>query len=443
MTAQHAGSRKRSRKFWTTTTVGVVFIVGLVVAAVVVFNKPAITTLLKPGDWRTIQLDANRFLFGNISQVKVAGVKAGIVQKVEPGPDGKAVVTVKMKHDAVEKLGSKPSAVVRPNTLLGGLYYISLRPGGDRTKAWTKEIPADRTRLPVELDQVAQTLQPKSLSGARTTIRQYDKALEQGGGKQLDAVLHDAPDTLGPGTNVLEALQGTRPNMDLPELVDNLEKTGGTLTKHEDQLPSIVRDLGTTSHVLADAAKPTSQAIHELPSTLDTADQGLNQLHTTLDKLKNTADPARPAVQQLSTTLDALNPVLVKALPVVKDLRGALHDARPLVKDLVPTSKRTTAVLDDLHGPVLNRINGPVAKTVLNPYHGSGPYKHSGGSTPVYQVVGHALTGFDMAGAEADKNGNAVEFHPGASPGSLNDLPVPLQHWLNNVLLHVGGGGNG
>jgi phospholipid/cholesterol/gamma-HCH transport system substrate-binding protein len=441
VTAQHAGRRKRSRKFWTTTTIGVVFIVGLVVAAVVVFNKPAITTLLKPGDWRTIQLDSNRFLFGNISKVKVAGVQTGVVQKVEPGPEGKAVATVKMNHDAVKKLGSKPSAVVRPTTLLGGLYYIALRPGGDRTKEWTQQIPADRTRQPVELDQIAQTLQPKALSGARTTIRQYDKTLEQGGGKQLDAVLHDAPDTLRPATGVLKALQGTRPNMDLPELVDNLEKTGRTLTKHEDQLPSIVTDLNTTSHVLAETADPTSRAIHELPATLDTADKGLGQLHTTLDKLKKTSGPAQPAVRRLTTTLDTLNPVLVKALPVVQNLRGALHDARPLVRELVPTSKRTTTVLNDLHGPVLNRINGPVAKTVLNPYHGTGPYKKSGGSMPVYKVVGHALTGFDMAGAEADKNGNAVEFHPGFSPGSINDLPVPVQHWLNKVLLHAEGAG--
>jgi phospholipid/cholesterol/gamma-HCH transport system substrate-binding protein len=443
VTAQHAGPRKRTRKFWTTTTIGVIFIVGLIVAAIVVFNKPAIQTLLKPGDWRTIQLQGNRFLFGSISQVKVAGVKSGIVQKVEPGPDGKAVATVKMHHDAVEKLGSEPSAVVRPNTLLGGLYYISLRPGGDRTKKWTEQIPADRTRLPVEVDQVAQGLQPKALQGTRTTIQQYDKTLERGGGKQLDAVLHDAPGTLRPGTKVLEALQGTRPNMDLPELVDNLEKTGRTLTTHEDQLPSIVHDLGTTSNVLADTAKPTSQAIHELPGTLDTANKGLGQLHTTLDKLKNTSKPAQPAVKQLTKTLDALNPVAVKAVPVVKKLRGALHETRPLVKDLVPTSRRTTTVLNDLHGPVLDRINGPIAKTVLHSYHGSGPYKHSGGSMPVYKVVGHALTGFDMAGAEADKNGNAVEFHPGASPGSLNGLPVPIQHWLNNALLHTEGGGNG
>jgi phospholipid/cholesterol/gamma-HCH transport system substrate-binding protein len=430
------------RKLPTAVVALIVFavVVGALVAAI---GKPQLTTWfaqLGGAEVRHVHFAADQFLLEDASKVKIAGVNSGVVDRVHPSPGGGADVTLVVDHEAISKVGDTPSARLRPTTLLSGLFYIEIVPGGDRTADWTEDIPLDRTRLPVEVDDLAERLQPDALEGAKAAVTQLDTTLgEAGGNDALHDLLADAPGTLGPAAGVLESVRGTRPDVDLAGLVTNLQKTSAVLTQKDGQLDGIIATLHDTSRVFADTSRPVADAIRNLPATLDTTNAGLTRLDGSLDRLKDTAGPARPSVQQLDTLLDKIQPVLTDARPLVADLRVALQDVRPLVSDLVPASDGTRQVLDDLSGPVLDRVNGPVKDTVFTGYQGTGPYQATQGDNPFYQELGYMFSGLAKAGAYTDPAGHAVAFHPGAGLGTASGVGNVSLEQMYQQLFHGNG----
>ncbi|MGH3433936.1 MAG: MlaD family protein, partial [Thermocrispum sp.] len=317
--------------------IGVLFIATAIVAGVVLFNKNAIFTALRPGETIDIRFAANKGLIENLSQAKVAWVPVGVVSDVERQHDGTVLVSVKVDEGTKDKLGSEPSAVIRPTTLLGGNYFVDLVPGGDRTPdAFAGSIPLNRTRLPVELDKVASALQPNVLKGAQGTIRRFDKTLGEEGRAAIREFAEDAPSALAPTGEMLTALQGTRPRTDLTHVVSGLENTARVLTAQQGQLDSVISGLKQTTGVLSGRSTELSSALETMPSTLDSTRAGLSRLDVTLGKLRDTAEPARPIARELATTLEHLDPVLAKSRPVVRDLTDLMADAQPLVERLNP-----------------------------------------------------------------------------------------------------------
>ncbi len=135
-------------------------------------------------------------------------------------------------------------------------------------------------------------------------------------------------------------------------------------------------------------------------------------------------------VRELNTVLATADPVLVKAQPVVSQLRGVLVDARPLVQDLVPAGRQATTVLDDLSGPVLDRVNGPVRQFVLAPYHGTGPYAAASSDKPVYQELAYMFTTLAHSSVLSDRNGATIALQPGVGAGTVGGLPISLEQLL-------------
>jgi phospholipid/cholesterol/gamma-HCH transport system substrate-binding protein len=84
--------------------------------------------------------------------------------------------------------------------------------------------------------------------------------------------------------------------------------------------------------------------------------------------------------------------VLKEARPVIADARVVARDARPLVQDLVPTAENAMGLLDDVRGPVLGRLNGPVKKAVLSPWHGTGLYEGGGNDHLLYEEAAYLMS---------------------------------------------------
>jgi phospholipid/cholesterol/gamma-HCH transport system substrate-binding protein len=435
-------TRPRTRRKLPTSVVALI-VLGLVAGSLVAgLGKPQIKSwarLLTGDPVRHVHFAADQFLFADASKVKVAGVDSGVVDSVTPAPDGGADVALIVDKGVVTTVGDTPTAKVRPTTLLSGLFYVEIVPGGDRTKPWAGDIPLERTQLPIEVDDLAERLQPDALQGAKTAVTQLDTTLgEAGGNDALHTLLADAPATLEPAGGVLAALRGNRPDVDLHRLVVGLQHTSAALTQKEGQLSQVVSTLHDTTSVFADTAAPVATAIDHLPGALDTADTGLHALDGSLDKLRDTAGPARPIVQKLDDVLTTAQPVLAGARPVVADLRTALTDVRPLVDGLVPASQGTTAVLDDLRGPVLDRLNGPVKDFTFSGFQGTGPYQYTHGEDPFYQELAYMLAGVDKAGAYVDPNGHAVAFHPGVGPGTVPGFGNVSLEQMYQQLFHGG-----
>ncbi|OLM08899.1 MULTISPECIES: MlaD family protein [unclassified Pseudonocardia] len=423
MTAVLTSWRNRPRKKLSPFTIGIVFIVVVLLLFLGLFNKDRIGTWLRSGESITVHFAEDYKLRAFISEVKTAYVPAGKVSAVERADDGGALVTLKVDEAAVDTLGSAPTATIRSTTLLGGIYFVDLQPGGDPGRFTGDEIPQERTEVPVELDKVAQALQPDALEGLSSTVGNLDGALEGPGTDALRRLTASAPAALGPAAGVLDAARGESPE-DLTRVVDGLENTSRVLTRNESQLGTIVDDLATTTSVLGRRAQDVGVTLDGLPQTLTTARAGLERLDGTLNTLRDTASDIRPVATQLDSTLGRLDPVIEKAVPFVADTRALLGDARPLVEQLVPASSGATDTLDNLRGPVLDRLNGPVNDLLSNPYTGSGPYGQTKSDRPLYWDAVYTFVNLGRASSYEDQNGGTIAFQPGVGTGSVGGLPV-------------------
>lgn len=410
----------------------IVTLVGLALA-----YKPEIQSLFRSGHTITAEFDRNYQLYANETRVEVAGLDVGLVTDLERTDDGTMLVSMEVDDSAIDSLGAQPSARVKPNTVLGGAYSVELTRGGQPGEYDGETIPAARTSTPQELDRILEAFPSPARKSLQGTVKHFDATLANGGSKSLRALLKSAPATLRPSAVVLNAAQGTRPGVDLPQLVTNMNSFADAMTRRSGQLEDIVTSLHTTTNVLAEQSKPLADGIATLPPTLRSARSGMVDLRGTLDRLTNTAESFRPTARKLDPLLRKLKPALDRALPLMEDLRALTVDAEPAVRQLVPVTRRGTQTLSPIEGPVLKRVNGPIAKTVLNTWRGSGPYRNSGGGMQAnhkfYEELGYLASNLDRASMMQDEQGSILGFQVGFNTRSVAGTPLTLPQLLEQL----------
>ncbi|GAA3522776.1 hypothetical protein GCM10022222_00800 [Amycolatopsis ultiminotia] len=420
---------------------GAVLLLLVVGALFGVYQKERIGTVLSSGDVVRAEFAREYRLEPNKSEVKVAGVVVGTVTGVGKAGQGHSLVTMKVDDGTVGKLGSRPSAIIRPTTLLGGNYYLELVPGGDRRAYDTAQpIPVARTSVPAELDQVLATLPGRARESVQASTRLTDEALKAGAGDAAGDLVRDAPGALAPAKDVLSAARGTRPQEDLYQLVPDLDSATETMTRKEGQLAGVIDSLRDVSATLAAQRSPLADTVGRLPATLGSTRKGLDALSGSLDRVIAVAGKAAPAVKELTPLLQKANPVVAQALPLVRDLRPLLRQVRPLADELVPTAKGATSTLNNVRGPVLDRVNGPIAKTVLSPWSGTGAYAGDGGNGHLfYQEVGYLAAHTANLSQYGNKNGRMLGLALGVGVSSVGGNDPGTAKLLQSLGLIPGG----
>lgn len=416
--ARRSGPRTRR----STITIGLVIIAVAAAVVAAIFQKPAIFSALRPGETMQVAFTRDYKIDAYSTAVKIAGSPVGEVSGISDAAGGGVVVSLKVDDGTLEKLGTVPTAEIRPTTVLGGKYYISLAPGGDRGTFTGGVIPATRTTIPVELDTVLAAIPPAAQKGLQGMTAKLDDTFRAGAGTSLDNVLADAPRVLAPTGVTLDALRGTHQDTDLLQTVSGLNSTAQVLTATPGQLASVVDSLAATSKVLGDNSAPLAQAISQLPDALRTTTTGSRALSTALDKVTAVASDARPSVQELDPLLKDLDPALAELRPVLADLRPLLQDAQPLVQQLTPTVAQGTSVLRDLNGPVLQRVNGPITDQITSEWHGNAPkYPNGGGDGNLfYQELGSMFAKLDNSTQYFNGTAHMLGFQPGAGTTSVD-----------------------
>lgn len=428
--------RARGGKPMPSLTVGLIALAVTALVAVVLYFKPTVATYLASGGSLQAEFKENYLgkLFPGETSVKLSGIESGTVSDVEYTDRGTTLVTMNVDDGILEKIRSKPTAAITPRTLLGGLYSIELRPGGPEGDFPDGDlIPLKRTSLPSGLDRITEALPRPTRQAVQDVVKNADAALAAGSKEELGKLLDTAPDTLAPAGKVLRAARGTRPGVDLPQLVTNLESASQAINRREGQLDSVLDNLDRTTGVLAAQSRPLADTISDLPATLRETRGGVTKLGGSLDRLTTTAESFRPAAQELDPLLAELDPVLTEARPLVEQLRPLLADARPAVDQLVPVSEKATSVVDDLRGPVLQRVKGPVLDTVMNTYRGTGPFEGSGDGFQAdhkfYEELGYLVTNLDRGSKTQDPQGSLLSFQVGVGPltsvAGLQNVSLP------------------
>jgi len=401
---------------------GTIFVIVAVVAGLLLFQKQRVMTSLTPGDTIAADFASNHRITPFQARVKIAGVPVGSVTTVKRLDNGHTRLGIKVKGDALDLMGTAPSAAVRPTTLLGGNYYLEIIPGG-RRGAFHGTIPMSRTHLPVELDSIAAALNAPAREGVRSSVRDLSGALDDEGSKALQDLSAHAPKTLKPMAGAMEATRGTQPGTDLPTLVRGFESASRVLSERNGELDSSVANLAKTTAVLDARGNDMRKSLDDMPDTLESTDKMLGKLRKTLDTLEDTSDDIRPSVEALDELLEDLDPTLVKARPVIRDLRVVAHDLRPVLDDLTPMADDLTAVFNNVRGPVLNRVNGRILPALNSDWEGTGLYENNGTDNELYKEMAYALSGLDQ-GHIADANGAMSTVISSYGPGSLFGLPI-------------------
>ena len=393
-------------------------------AGVLLFSKNAIGTAIRPGDELVLELARDYRLRPDQTPVKVAGIPVGVGTGVERAGENTRV-SLKLDKGTARRLGTAPSAAVRPTTLLGGNYYVALSPGGDPGTP-AGNVPVERTTLPVELDRVLARVGPAQQEGIRTAVAQLDGTLDERGEEAAKELLADAPEALEPAGRVLDALRGTEPADDLGDLVSGLESTGRALAAEQAQLDGMLAATAGAAATLGDRREAVADTLADAPQTMATTRSALRRLDGTLAKVRSTAPDLREGVQRTAVLVKQARPVLAEARPVVADLEVLAADLRPLLGDAVPVVRQATDVLSDVDGPVVERLRGPVLTTVLSPYRGK---------TRFYEELGYMAAGIANASKMTDRQGATIAFHPGPGVQSVGGLPpLPIDDIFASLL---------
>jgi phospholipid/cholesterol/gamma-HCH transport system substrate-binding protein len=414
---------KKARKA-TPRKVGLVVLVGVVIFGALVFGKAQIGTFLAFGDTVQAEFAKGYKLQPYHSKVKIADVVVGTVTGTEKTDHDTALVTMELDRGTLEKLGGTPSAAVTATTLLGGIYYVELIPGG--TGRFTGgTIPLNRTKDPVEVGDVLTALTPQAIAAVPRIIGNFDDTLKRGGTPAIRDLLADAPSTLQPTGEVLTAFRGNRPDNDLTEVVSGLRTTAAGALEKQGQLGALFSDFRRSTAALAAGARPLADSIRTSPETMRETRAGLNDLRGTLHRLRDTSDDLRPTARKLGHLLDEADPVLDRARPVVADLRDVLEDLRPLVHRLNPAVENATDVLDNLNGPVVDRLKGPIADMVLHDWHGTGVYQGGGSPNKFYEELAYLSVNGALAWQTHDGNGAMGRLAAGGGSQTVGGAAVP------------------
>jgi phospholipid/cholesterol/gamma-HCH transport system substrate-binding protein len=411
----------------TQVQVGVLVILLIVIVGAVLFDKQRLKTKLSSGQTVKASFQRDYRLRPYISKVKVAGVMVGVVTNARHMSNGTAEISMKVQNGIKEKIGTAPSAKIRPATLLGGNYYIELIPGGERGTAPHGVIPVSRTTTPVEVDTVLTALRAPQRKAIQGVTKQLDDSLSQGGTRSLHQLTNAAPVPLRKSAVVLRAAEGTHPSSDLQHVVSGLESTAKGLTARQGQLGGSVKNLATVSSTLDKRSASVNLALSRAPSSLKNTTKGLSDLSTTLHALDRTSAVAGPAVTHLGKFLDHAQPALKSLRPVVSSLRPLMFDLRGTTQQLLPAVSSTQSVLDDVSGPVISRVNGPIVHTLVDPYRGK---------TRFYQALAYTLAGMNSTSMTTDPNGAEIDFQPGPGAGSAE---APRTGSLNSLLQSLSG----
>lgn len=287
----------------------------VLVAVVVLLLVAAMLLSISHGDGRrhlTVDFQKTNSVYKG-SDVKILGVAVGEITDLEPRGD---VVRATIAYDAKQKLPSDVKAVVVSPAIVGD-RFVQLSPaysGGPALKD-DAHLAVDRTAVPIELDEVYQSLDDLSVAlGPKGANRDGS----------LSKVLDGAAAQLGG--------QGEQIN----ETLRNFGKLSTTLSNNKDELFGSLRE------------------VEQFVSLLKSNDDTVRAFNDSTAQVSTVLAGER---EDLAKTLEALSKALVDVNSFVKENRGALRGNVDNIASLAKLLAKHEKDLEEI------TLNAPTALT--------------------------------------------------------------------------------
>ena len=346
--------------------------------------------------------------------VQVGGRRIGSVDDIALTNHNLARIKVTIS-DSYAPLHQGTTALVRATSLSGiANRYIALTPGpnSNQTLPDGAQIGSDSTTSIVDLDQLFNTLNPRTRRALQDVI-QGSATQYQGKGVQANQSAKYFGPALSSTDQVIQ--QVLRDQGAFTNFLANSSKLVTDVAARRNDLSSLVANANATAGAIARENTAFNTDLVLLPSTLRKANTTFVNLRSTLVDLTTLVNTSKPGAPKLAPFFKALRPLVANARPTfhalsrVLFLPGPNNDLNDLMKKL--PALQNAAKPSFAHSITALQKSQPVV-SFIRPY------------TP--EFVGW-LRDFGQGASSYDANGHYARIQPIFNATSANSLiPTPI-----------------
>jgi phospholipid/cholesterol/gamma-HCH transport system substrate-binding protein len=272
-------------------------------------------------DYHLEMKEAGQLVRGD--QVQVGGVPVGSVTDIALTHNFKARVTIHV-DSSLTPLHAGTIAEIRVPSLTGvANRFVALTPGPNNHPALAAgtTLPASATREVVDLDQLFNTLDPKTRKGLQQVI-QGSAEQYAGAGRELGK----ATEYFAPSFAAIDHFftELTRDQSTFTRFLVESAKALTTLAAHKEALSGLVEHGDQTFQAIGSQQSSLAQALRRLPVVLNEGNKTFTQIPSTLTALTNLFNAQRPNTQALTTLFARLRPLVTTATPVLTNFSQAI-----------------------------------------------------------------------------------------------------------------------
>jgi phospholipid/cholesterol/gamma-HCH transport system substrate-binding protein len=303
--------------------------------------------------------DASGLVAGE--DVKIAGVKAGIVKSVELTDSRQALVEMQV-DSPFAPFRADARCDVRAQSLIGE-RFIQCDPGTVDAGALptpagadTPTIPVDQNSAPIDLDLVFDVFRAPYRERLAIILNELGAGLT-GRGEDLDKIIRSANPALAEARRVLATLNAQKAA--LQDGIDQTDKVLAAVSEHPQSVGRFIDKLAAVSERFGGHDDALGESVARLPGLLGQAEPALRQLDAlsiealpVLRSLRRSAPAARTLGNQLQPLARSARPTLARLGQTAVQGRTALSDSMPFLGSL----RRTLQGLDPI---------GPTAKDLV------------------------------------------------------------------------------
>ncbi len=390
----------------TRRTAGPARIIGLSALALVVL---IVAYLLFAGgsgaNYHLIFPEAGQLVRGD--QVQVGGVPVGSVTNIQLTRDFKARVTIHVDGSLAPLHAGTKAEVRVPSLSSVANRYVLLTPGVNNAAKLHDgaTLPASATKEVVDLDQLFNTLNPKTRLGLRQfiqgTAEQY-----AGAGRQLGESIEYFPPFLSASSHFFDEL--SRDQQTFTHFLVETAKAVTTIGARNESVTDLVENSNITFAAIGAQQKQLTEGLRQLPITLRQGNSTFAKLPSALGALTELVEASKPTTKPLTVLLERLRPLLKTATPAVRNLSHAFSLPGPSndLTDLVRALPQLAKVLSTASPSSVRALNESVPITAF-----WGPYAPDLSGT--LRTFGQAASYYEGNGHYARVSPNFPDFHLG------------------------------
>jgi phospholipid/cholesterol/gamma-HCH transport system substrate-binding protein len=348
--------------------------------------------------------DAGGLVTGDL--VLMGPATVGSVKSINLTPSGQAQIVMGL-DSSVGEVPQGTVARIYENSLSGiANKYVVLEPGTSAARIPNNGlIPSSHTYSQVNLDELFDTLTPKTREGLRGFIRGEAAAIE-GKAPEAHQTLQYFPPALSSTSQVTRELAHNEPVFD--SLLVQGASALKTLATRTAQLTQLVSNTNATTAAIAGQSRNLEQALTQLAPTLNHSTSTFAGLRSTLDVLQPLVVKSIPASRQLAQFAASLGQLTRASIPTIGSLNALIRNPSGN-GDLITLLQATPALAGEAEAAfprMIKEFNDSQAQVdTFREY------------TP--DVVG-ALTNLGQIGGYYDANGHYARTQPFFGAFGLN-----------------------